>query len=268
MSPTGKHKLNRTKQLAISWAARTWRFDLGTKRVITALHRMQYYAVFRLMHLVALNAGRSVRQTMALTSARALALHTIMALAVQESFRATADDGGARASATGAAVHIVYAGDDNSKRDVEMSIRSLLRRARRPDRVKLHYFGDTPLNGYGTVNFTSLTTIAQVYKLDRFQQDAETAYDGNKNPAANFLRFALPDIFPTLEKIIWLDTDTFFKCDVADLFDSVLQNSVHPIAMVSSSTPFKSIDFTKIDSPLAALKTSWKGGVFVINLAR
>ena len=56
---------------------------------------------------------------------------------------------------------------------------------------------------------------------------------GNLNAPANYARFVLPDLFPTLEKVLWVDGDTIIKCDVVPMIHNALKGTKRPIAAVS-----------------------------------
>jgi len=129
-------------------------------------------------------------------------------------------------------VHVVYSADDKMKPGVEASIRSIERRATQP--IHFHYIGYTPMRSNPNVTFHNLTEIHERYRLEEFMN---SFYDftSKKNRALNtnspnYARFALDKIFPNLEKVMYLDADTVFLCDIVPLFHYTFMHSPHALA--------------------------------------
>lgn len=169
-------------------------------------------------------------------------------------------------------VHVVYGGDAATSRGVAMSMRSLLRHARRPDDVILHYIGTEPLASLPDVHYISIEEIGRKYNLlARFAAKAvnDSEIDGHKTISAEYARFVLPSIFPGVDKVLWLDGDTFIKCDVTDLVRPALRSTQHPVGVILRPGRLESIDYSKFgETPLTEMTTSWEGGVFVADLRR
>lgn len=171
--------------------------------------------------------------------------------------------------ATHPKIHVVYAGDKETVPGVKMSIRSLLRSARRPDDVIIHFIGDEPLSELPNVDFISVKELDAKYDLLRFSGGKIEDGHGNLNAPANYARFVLADIFHDAQKILWLDGDTLVKCDVADLVHPALKKSPHVIAAVVRPSNRRTIDYAKYGpTVLSTMSTSWNAGVFVVDLER
>lgn len=166
-------------------------------------------------------------------------------------------------------VHIIYAGDSNSVTGTIMSIRSMLRHAQDPDKIAIHYISDKPLVGFPDVEFIDIDAVNKEYNIEEFSsRHLNVKRHGNLNALGNYARFVLPQIFPKLDKVLWIDGDTIVKCDVTGMVRSALTKSNHPIAAVERPRKDDTIYWHKVKSKADKMTTSWNAGLFVADLIR
>tara|TARA_Y100000289_G_scaffold45509_1_gene45533 strand:+ start:234 stop:1127 length:894 start_codon:yes stop_codon:yes gene_type:complete len=171
--------------------------------------------------------------------------------------------------ASEAPVHIVYAGDNLVTPGAVKSIRSVLRNTAFPDDVIFHYIGEGPLSEFPRIDFIPLNKVARAYNLSRFFN--RHADWGHKylNAPANYVRFVLAELFPTINKMLWLDCDTIVQCDVVKMARGVFSTPRPIIAAARRLHHTDPINFKRYGfSVVKSMRYTWNAGVFVVDLGR
>lgn len=98
--------------------------------------------------------------------------------------------------------------------------------------------------------------------------EATREYHGGRlHTDANFVRFVLPSLFPTLPKVLWLDTDTFIQCDIVPLVRDALSNCSHAVAAIPREG-INGIEQWYLDEEQIDIQHSFNAGVSIMDLKR
>lgn len=159
-------------------------------------------------------------------------------------------------------VHVVYAADEKASVGVEASVTSLQQSS--SEQVVIYFIGVKPLQNLSGVRFISLSSVNNTHNLERFVNKNLKIGIGNLNSLANYVRFVLPQIFPNISKIMWIDADTIVRCDVVPLITNSLTHSNHAIAAVPRKGPPAGLS----SQFMTKIKNSFNAGVFVVDTRR
>ena len=129
-------------------------------------------------------------------------------------------------------VHILYATDYDAMSGLEASVRSILKHA--SERVVIHHVGTDTLDptDFPDVEFHSLVDVHRIHNLTRFTNPHLSSHwsVSRLTSLANYVRFVMADMFPDVEKMMWIDADTIIRCDIVPFFRSALSTNDHTIS--------------------------------------
>lgn len=157
-------------------------------------------------------------------------------------------------------VHLVYAADRSALPGVIASIKSVRSSASQP--VAIHFIGEDSIPD---VDFISLESVRQTFDLQRFFNPKLTSSGSpGLNSPANYIRFVMGDLFPTVSKVMWIDADTIVNCDVVAMVQAALTTTNHAVAAVPRHGRPAGISKTFKTS----ISTTFNAGVLVVDLDR
>ena len=161
---------------------------------------------------------------------------------------------------------VVYTGTPADEIGVRASISSIIQINTTP--VEFYYIGEGPLgNEFTFVNFINVSSL----DLEKY----------NWNPIAHaylsksktvFARYELPSLFADQHHLMYIDSDTIVKCDVAELFDTIGKTSFAVAAAPSPSVEMDCVTNRKIAKEVIPnfdqIKHSFNNGIFLINIPK
>ena len=160
-------------------------------------------------------------------------------------------------------MNIVLCGDKNVLGIGSITILSLISHCDTHKQYNIHFLhsGDCPmdmllkLKSIGTQNVK--INLVNMEKYDKSLSDIDT----KRYKTPSLYRLVLPEVFPNLDKVLYLDTDILVREDISKLFDIELKNDNWLIA--AHINPHI---YTMVKNMFAEKRSDFNSGVLLINL--